>query len=73
MLSEIPLLLINIGDEHYIQDEFIKAESNYDQVIKMTGINKKLIERAKLSLGKIYIKQGSFLKVSSLLTEINDQ
>ena len=51
--NQQPLLLLDIADEHYLREEYIKAESNYDQVLKQALKTQKDSDRANIGIAKI--------------------
>lgn len=68
----IASLLIDLADQHYKNEEFIKAFSFYEETLQVKKITPNEIEKVNFGMVKIYLKQGNVIKINNLLHSIND-
>lgn len=72
----IPKLLLELAEQSLKNEEFIKALSQFEEVInksKNVENGTQLVERAMAGLAMIYLKQGNFSRTSELIKSLNDK
>ena len=68
----IASLLIDLADQHYKNDEFIKAFSFYEEALQVKKITPIEVEKVNFGMVKIYLKQGNVIKIRNLVQSINN-